>query len=373
MERFSQSAGRGLVTLSSIRNVNNLRWTFILLILPLIYFTADQIIFTKTILKYFLTLGVYNLLVTWFLFNNYRRSKVMPDYIFQMDLIFGATLTFLLGGTSSEAYIIFLAVIAYSSLENNLKTTIRITSFSMMYYTIACAMAKIWGMHQFSFTVLLSRAILFAIFAYAIINTVGRVKKFNFLHKKEFQLARTDKLTGLHNRHHLEQSLEEEAKRCKETGGVLNMLIFDLDNFKMFNDTYGHVWGDKLLEIFGEILGENVRKIDTAVRYGGEEFLVLVRDLDIGMAKSVGDRVRRLLEKERVIIEDENGKRVVTVSCGVAQYPTHSDNIKEAIDLADKSLYYAKEYGKNVVVGYDDVLYIKELEKSKSEDLIKAQ
>jgi diguanylate cyclase (GGDEF)-like protein len=286
----------------------------------------------------------------------------MPDYIFQMDLIFGAILTFLLGGTASEAYVVFLVVIAYSSVENNLKRTIRVTSSSVVYYSVACIMDMIINLSEFHFTTLIVRSILFGIFAYALVKTVGRVKKYNFLHKKEFQLARTDKLTGLPNRHYLEQTLEQEVKRCEEHGETLSILIFDLDNFKKFNDTYGHVWGDKLLEIFGEILADNVRMIDTPVRYGGEEFMILIKNLDIGMAKSVGDRVRRELEKEKILIKNDEGERLVTVSCGVAQYPTHSDNIKESIDLADKALYYAKEHGKNVVVGYDDVLLIKKYE-----------
>jgi len=110
------------------------------------------------------------------------------------------------------------------------------------------------------------------------------------MHQREFKLARTDKLTGLANRHMLDQKLEEEALYCEYSKKPLNVLMFDIDDFKKFNDTYGHIWGDKLLSLFGDIIKQSIRKTDMAFRYGGEEFMVLIRDLDLEKAKCVADR-----------------------------------------------------------------------------------
>jgi diguanylate cyclase (GGDEF)-like protein len=136
--------------------------------------------------------------------------------------------------------------------------------------------------------------------------------------------------------------------------------MFDLDNFKKFNDTYGHVWGDKLLSIFGEIIMQSIRKTDIPVRYGGEEFMILIRDLDLEVAKSIGDRIRRQLENQRLLTGEGKEKVKITVSCGIAQFPRHSDDIKKVVDYADQALYYAKEIGKNIVVSYDEIGKLRE-------------
>ena len=183
----------------------------------------------------------------------------------------------------------------------------------------------------------------------------NEVKKYGELHKKEFKLARTDKLTGLANRHYFDQKLGEEAQYADVSGNPLNILMFDFDNFKRFNDSYGHVWGDKLLTLFSDIIMQNIRKSDIPVRYGGEEFLILIRDFDADMAKGVGERIRRQLEKQRIYVGDEENRKRVTVSCGLSQYPKNSAKIKEVIDFADKALYHAKAIGKNMVVSYDEI------------------
>jgi diguanylate cyclase (GGDEF)-like protein len=187
-----------------------------------------------------------------------------------------------------------------------------------------------------------------------IINT--QVKKFDELHRKEFKLARTDKLTGLANRRYFDQKLSEDVQYSDETGNPLNILIFDLDNFKKFNDTNGHTWGDKLLTLFSDIIKHNIRQSDVPVRYGGEEFLLIIRDLDYERARNVGERIRNQLEKQYIYIKcEDDTKKWATVSCGVAQYPTDSKSIWEVIESADKALYNAKANGKNIIVCYKDI------------------
>jgi diguanylate cyclase (GGDEF)-like protein len=215
-------------------------------------------------------------------------------------------------------------------------------------------------LNEFNFLRLITRDLFMLVAAYGVSLVITEVKKYDEMHKREFRLARTDKLTGLANRHYFDQKLEEEALYADYARKPLNVLMFDIDNFKKFNDTYGHIWGDKLLSMFGDIVMQNIRKTDIPVRYGGEEFIVLVGDLDLAMAKSIGDRIRSQLEKQNFNMGNGDTKCKVTVSCGVAQYPIHSKDIKEVVDYADKALYYAKEIGKNIVVSYDEIGKLRE-------------
>ena len=210
-------------------------------------------------------------------------------------------------------------------------------------------------MMELNYFRLVLRDFMFVAATYGVTLIEMEVKKYDEMHKKEFKLARTDKLTGLANRHYFDQKLIEEVEFADKSGKPLNVLLFDLDDFKNFNDTYGHTWGDKLLTLFSDIILQNIRKTDIPVRYGGEEFLILIRELDINIAKNIGERIRRQLEKQHIYVgSDENRKRV-TVSGGIAQYPTNSKNIKDVIELADKALYHAKVNGKNQTVSYDEI------------------
>ena len=251
----------------------------------------------------------------------------------------------------------------YGNLASSMNTGIACA----ILYAATCVISDKLYNEGILYSTLVIRCILFLLAAFAISRISFEVKRFDELRKKEFRLARTDKLTGLANRHYLDQKVKEEVEYVKGTSSVLNVLIFDIDNFKSFNDTYGHLSGDKLLMLFADIIRQCVRKSDVPVRYGGEEFLILIRDMDIIIAKSVGDRIRRQLEKQRIHFGQQKERQRVTVSCGVAQYPLHSVNIKEVIEKADQALYHAKEIGKNIVVTFDEIgLERKDIEKDQT-------
>jgi len=209
---------------------------------------------------------------------------------------------------------------------------------------------------EFNYLRLITKDLLIMIAALGVSLLNRQVKKYDEMHRKEYKLARTDKLTGLANRHYFDQKLKDEVEYADRNSTCLNILIFDIDNFKQFNDSYGHLWGDKLLALFSDIIKQNIRSTDIPVRYGGEEFLLVIRDLDLKLAKSVGERIRRSLERQRSNIEWELGGATVSVSGGLAQYPMHSSDIKEIINFADKALYFAKENGKNKIVSYDELI-----------------
>jgi len=124
---------------------------------------------------------------------------------------------------------------------------------------------------------------------------------------------------------------------------MFSLLFIDLDNFKVFNDTYGHTVGDEVLKEFAIILKSAVRKIDFAGRYGGDEFIVVLVETDISKALSTGNRVRKLVQEKM----KEYG---ITISIGVSTYPLHGTKKSQLIQAADNACYRAKKLGGNRVV-----------------------
>ncbi len=156
------------------------------------------------------------------------------------------------------------------------------------------------------------------------------------------ELSTVDELTGLFNKRYFNQVLQMELNRTVRYGGPLSMIMMDIDNFKLHNDTYGHAEGDKVLARLGEIVKESVRDNDVACRYGGEEFVVILPATASQGGLMVAERIREGLAAERFC----DGQVQKTLSLGVAEYAA-GDNRETFIKRADANLYEAKERGKN--------------------------
>jgi diguanylate cyclase (GGDEF)-like protein len=168
------------------------------------------------------------------------------------------------------------------------------------------------------------------------------------LHRIVERQALVDGLTGLANRRHLDQELASVLARAERAGGTAALILADLDDFKAVNDRHGHACGDLVLREFATLMHEVVREGDTAGRWGGEEFALLLPDTDVEGAERVAERLRRGLESQ-VILSPEGQPLRVTVSLGVAGYPEAGGRV-ELVDAADEALYRAKRAGKNRVV-----------------------
>lgn len=157
------------------------------------------------------------------------------------------------------------------------------------------------------------------------------------------QLAVTDPLTGLYNRRHLAQRLDDEIERSKRMNTPLSVVMTDIDRFKDFNDRWGHLSGDRCLVGVGQILTSNSRRYDTVARFGGEEFVLVLPGSDVSAAVERADGLRRAVAAARIPDVDER----VTASFGVAAYAggTAEDLLREA----DAALYRAKDGGRNCV------------------------
>ena len=158
------------------------------------------------------------------------------------------------------------------------------------------------------------------------------------------RLSVTDALTGLYNRRHLMGTLANEVQRSRRLRRTFSVLLADVDHFKQYNDTHGHLGGDAALVKVAEILRKMTRGVDSVARYGGEEFVVMLIEAPIATAAAVGERIRA-----RVAAEEFSGGKM-TVSVGAAEYPTHGDTPEELIASADAAMYEAKSGGRDRVV-----------------------
>ena len=140
------------------------------------------------------------------------------------------------------------------------------------------------------------------------------------------EMAITDNLTGLHNRHYLERHLGTLVEQATKRGRPLSLLLIDIDYFKVINDTHGHLSGDKVLVGFADRIRSAVRGVDLASRFGGEEFVVAMPDASAEVANHVGERLRGLISAKPFEIGEEREPVSVTASIGVASIQGPEDN-----------------------------------------------
>jgi len=175
------------------------------------------------------------------------------------------------------------------------------------------------------------------------------------LYTRTRELSVKDELTGINNRRHFQTMLQMEWKRAVRFHRSLSLIMLDVDHFKPYNDTFGHLQGDKVLKQIGGLLRRNLREVDTVARFGGEEFVLLLPDTDKRGAIAVAEKVRLLVEGHGFVNEDRAETRQVTISCGIATYPDDVEEMDNLIDHADIALYKAKELGRNRIECYKAV------------------
>jgi diguanylate cyclase (GGDEF)-like protein len=175
-------------------------------------------------------------------------------------------------------------------------------------------------------------------------------KSFQKKYQTVSELSVTDPLTKLHNRRFFEEYLDREINRLGRDGDSLCLLVIDIDDFKMLNDSYGHTAGDEFLKQIARIMKENVRETDLIARFGGEEFVIVANGTGVEGAMILAEKVRTSVAESSFIVDDSMRPRRATISIGLAEYA--GDQV-DLFNKADAALYRAKDSGKNCVVTAD--------------------
>ncbi len=178
----------------------------------------------------------------------------------------------------------------------------------------------------------------------------GIDKILTYEHTRELSI--TDELTQIFNRRYFNQRFEREMERAIRYNRPLTVIMADIDHFKNLNDTYGHFYGDEVLKTVASILDKNLRRADILARFGGEEFVILLPEIDKSHGHTVAEKLRHAIESYPFHKGSPKNKNRITLSLGLAAYPEDALNGKQLLERADRALYLAKSGGRNRVVAY---------------------
>lgn len=165
---------------------------------------------------------------------------------------------------------------------------------------------------------------------------------------KKLQFSAThDDLTGVYNRNSIFEFIENEISRLKRKNCDLSIIMFDIDNFKIINDTYGHIAGDKVLQKIVKIIRKIIRESDLIGRYGGDEFIIVLPETELSRAKEIGERILKRISDEK--FKHKNSTFKVNISIGITRY-IKGESLIKLNERVDTALYEAKEKGKNCII-----------------------
>lgn len=181
----------------------------------------------------------------------------------------------------------------------------------------------------------------------AVANQVAAALENAQLYQRTKELSTRDDLTGLFNRRHFFDNLEKEVQRARRYRRVFSLLLLDLDDFKGYNDTYGHLKGDEALKEVARLLLASTRRADIVARFGGEEFVVLLPEINAQGALVVAEKIRTAVDQYPFAGRASQPGGHMSVTLGLATYPTDSEDGLELVDLADRALYLGKQQGGN--------------------------
>lgn len=170
------------------------------------------------------------------------------------------------------------------------------------------------------------------------------------VNKRLANMATKDGLTGLYNHHYIKERMNNEVQRAITFKRNLSVVMLDIDNFKQFNDTYGHLSGDRVLQDISNIISMKIRLIDVPARYGGEEFIIIMPEINKEEAMETAENIRRNIADHKFSHQDNPELSNITVSVGVCDCQDIKMSASELIHSADQALYQAKRNGKNQVV-----------------------
>ncbi|MCG3120152.1 MAG: hypothetical protein ALAOOOJD_02777 [bacterium] len=187
-----------------------------------------------------------------------------------------------------------------------------------------------------------------------IAGQLGQVLDTITVYHQTRELSITDELTKVFNRRYFNQRFEREMQRAQRYQRPLSLIMLDIDHFKIFNDTHGHLWGDAVLKQVAQALEDSLRKADILARFGGEEFVILLPEIDKAHGRQVAEKLRHAIEHTPFPKAETQPLGKITASLGLASYPEDAEGASDLIHHADQGLYLAKSRGRNQVGVYQE-------------------
>lgn len=279
---------------------------------------------------------------------NFNFSKVFHYLSLLLSLVIFNLFVILTGKENSEFFLFFityLTVIPLAQINFDIKETLISEAIIIVSYPLPLLALK----YITNFTALSIHTMFLVLVALPSIIFSRLLRKEHKLllnaNSKLRNLAITDPLTGIFNRRFLQQEISREVARAKREGSLLSIAMADLDNFKKFNDEFGHLEGDKILSTVADIFIKNTRQMDIVARYGGEEFVILLPSSNEKSTCEVAERIRIEVEE----VTQQKYDKPITITFGIATYPRDVRNGIELLNRADRALCEAKRAGKNRV------------------------
>ncbi|MCK4762267.1 MAG: diguanylate cyclase [Candidatus Aminicenantes bacterium] len=273
------------------------------------------------------------------------------------DLIVLTLLIFYSGAFDSPVIVLFIFYIMVSTFliyhdkafRKTLTAIILLTGIFFLREGINVYSPKLAGMVGFTIILLFA----FFISAYLSKNLRESEKSLHRFLEKTGELSVTDRLTGLYDQSHFFLLLNLQLEKARRYNYPFAIVMFDVDHFKNYNDSCGHLQGSAVLKRISELMKKEFRTSDILARYGGDEFAVILSHSDRVGAYLAADRLREIVEEEPFEDRDKQPLGKITLSLGVAGYPEHGSTVDEILNNADKALYMAKNAGRNRAMIYE--------------------
>lgn len=273
------------------------------------------------------------------------------------DLVVLSLLIFFSGGFNSPIMVLFIFHIMASTFliyhkkafKNTLTAIALVIVIFFLNEGLAVSSQRITRMIVFNIILFFA----FLISAYLSRNLRASEKSLQELLEETRELSVTDGLTNLYNHTHFFLLLNLQLEKAKRFNWPLSIIIFDVDDFKSYNDAHGHLKGSEALKNVASLMRKVFRGGDALARYGGDEFVAILPQSDKVGAYLAAERLREVVEAEPFFGEEKQPLGKITISTGIASYPEHGSATDELLNNADKALYAAKKHGRNRTVIYD--------------------
>jgi diguanylate cyclase (GGDEF)-like protein len=278
-----------------------------------------------------------------------------------LDLLVISLTVFFSGGLASPIIALMIIYIMISTFLVDYHKALRYTLASMVLILAIAVLQEGGGFFSGTqVTSLLAYHFMF-IFTYFVSGYLSKNLHRNEELLKEVlqqtrELSVTDGLTGLYNQMHFFELLDRETKNSQRHGMSYTLIIFDVDHFKNFNDSNGHLRGSETLKGIAAVMKRKFRSTDLLAKYGGDEFVIILPQTDKVGAYLAAERLREAVERQPFPGAETQPQKKLTISIGLASYPEHGLSDDEILNRADKALYFAKESGRNRTIIYHETI-----------------